>query len=50
MSSKRKQVQEKPVDEWTVEDWEKAYNQLNAKYQKLRDLMRRAIQTLSVAI
>lgn len=39
-----------PIEEWTVKEWETAFNILTAKYNKLRDLMRRAIQTLSVAI
>jgi len=50
MVLKRNEKKEVPVDEWGVKEWEAAYNVLTAKYNKLRDLMRRAIQTLNAAI
>ena len=50
MVLKRDEKKIKPVDEWTTAEWETAYNILTVKYNKLRDLMRRAIQTLNAAI
>jgi hypothetical protein len=43
-------VAPKPVDEWGAEEWQIAYNILTAKYEKLRDKMRLALNTLSAAI
>jgi len=50
MVLKRDEKKEVPVEEWGAKEWETAYNILTAKYNKLRDLMRRAIQTLNAAI
>lgn len=50
MSSKKKRVEAKPIEQWNAEDWETAYNILNKKYQHLRDCMRKAMQNLNVAI
>jgi len=50
MTLKRDEKKIKPVDEWTTAEWETAYNMLMEKYEKLRNVMRRALQTLNVAI
>ncbi|HUX79671.1 MAG TPA: hypothetical protein VMW10_08025 [Alphaproteobacteria bacterium] len=50
MGLKRDEKKVKSVEEWTAADWEVAYNVLQTKYDKLRNVMRRALQVLSVSI
>jgi hypothetical protein len=50
MAKQRYDKEIKPVEEWGVEEWETAYKMLTAKYEKLRDAMRRALQILNVAV
>lgn len=47
---KRKKVQEvKPIEKFDKKDWENAYNQLNEKFDKLKDKMRKAMNCISQA-
>jgi len=50
MSKKRNDPQIKPVEEWTVKEWEAAYNVLMKRFEKLREYMRLAMVQLSKAI
>lgn len=50
MGLKRNDEKTKPIEEWTVKEWEIAYNLQAQKYEKLRDCMRRAIANLHAAI
>lgn len=47
---KRIKQEPKPIDEWTPEEWEVAYNALSVKHDKLRDILRRALQCLNSAV
>jgi len=44
------ETKSKPVDQWTVKDWEIAYNAQAAEMEKLRSTLRRALQVLSTAV
>lgn len=50
MGTKRNDVKPKPVEEWTVKEWEIAYNLLMQKHEELRRVMRKALQYLNAAI
>ena len=39
----------KPIEQWTTKEWETAYNLLNAKFDKLKNKMRIALNQLSEA-
>jgi len=47
MAKQRYDPQPKSIDEWTVKEWEIAYNKLNEKYEKLRNHMRLALNLLN---
>ena len=49
MSKQRYDPKPKPIEEWTGAEWEIAYNKLNAKFDKLRDHMRLALNLLNKA-
>ena len=50
MAKRDKVLQEaKPVEEWTAKEWEIAYNNLNAKFEKLRNHMRLGLNLLNKA-
>lgn len=40
----------KPIEEFNKKDWENAYSQLNAKFDKLKNKMRLASKHLSEAL
>ena len=50
MGLKRDEKIVKPVDNWGAGEWEVAYHAIAAKYERLRDAMRRALNSLSSAI
>ena len=39
----------KPIEKWTTQEWEIAYNLLNSKFDKLKNKMRIALNQLSEA-
>jgi len=48
--AKRKFTPEpKPIEDFDKKDWETAYNQLNAKLDKLKNKMRKAMNCISQA-
>lgn len=49
MTKKKKHIEPKPIEKWDAKDWEAAYNTLNAKYDKLKDRMRKAMNAMSQA-
>ena len=51
MPKKRFEIGEpKPIEEWTVKEWETAYGTLTRKYDLLRETLRKALQTLNAAV
>lgn len=48
--AKKGKQEVKPVEDWNPQDWEIAYNILQAKYEALRIAMRKALNNLSSAI
>lgn len=50
MTQKRNDPKPKPIEQWSSREWEVAYNQLLAKYEKLRESMRGALQHLNKAV
>ena len=50
MTKKKAQQQAPPVEEWSVEEWEKAYEQKCREYNALRECMRQAMQHLAKAV
>lgn len=49
MAKRRFSDEPKPIEEWTTKEWETAYNVLNAKFDKLKDRMRLALNLLTKA-
>lgn len=49
MSKRQIQQQPKPIEQWTVKDWEAAYNQLHSEMDKLKNKMRLAFNYMSQA-
>ena len=49
MVKRRFSDEPKPIEEWTAKEWETAYNLLNAKFDKLKNKMRIALNNLSKA-
>ena len=39
----------KPIEQFDKKDWENAYSQLNAKFDKLKNKMRKAMNCISQA-
>ncbi len=50
MSAKKNQKETKPVEDWTVKEWEVAFGNKCKELEKLRVHMRMAIQHLNKAI
>ncbi|MBA7674658.1 hypothetical protein ES703_82879 [subsurface metagenome] len=42
-------VAPKPIEQFDKKDWEAAYNQLNAKLDRLKNKMRKAMNAISQA-
>ena len=50
MALKKTEKRVKPVEEWTAGDWETAYGVLMRKHERLREIMRLALQHLNKAV
>ena len=49
MGKRRFSDEPKPIEEWSVKEWETAYNLLNERFDKLRNKMRKAMNAISQA-
>lgn len=49
MAKRKTPIAPKPIEQFDKKDWEVAYNQLNAKLDKLKDKMRKAMNAISQA-
>ena len=49
MSKAQFKKEVKPIEQWSAVEWETAYNLLNAKFDKLKNKMRIALNELSKA-
>jgi len=49
MAKRMNDPKPKPMEEWTGKEWEIAYASLNARFDKLRDAMRKALGHLGRA-
>ena len=49
MAKRKIPITPKPIEEFDKKDWEVAYNQLNAKLDKLKNRMRKAMNAISQA-
>ena len=46
MAKRKIKPEPKPIEKFDKRDWELAYNQLNAKFDKLKDRMRKAMNAI----
>lgn len=49
MAKRKIPVAPKPIEQFDKKDWETAYNQLNAKLDRLKEKMRKAMNHISQA-
>jgi len=49
MVKRKIQPEPKPIEKFDKKDWEIAYNQLHAEYDKLKNKMRKAMNCISQA-
>ena len=49
MAKRKYQAEQKPIEQFDKKDWENAYNQLNVKFDKLKNKMRKAMNCISQA-
>lgn len=49
MAKRKKVIEVKPIEKFDKKDWENAYTQLNEKFDRLKDKMRKAMNCISQA-